>query len=249
MKNITLKKIATLSVAILLSGITTAQTASKLTEATLSDTVVKIVPMENPLRVFEFGVRYMPSVTSINLRQSNGQEVSGSATMSNGFGVMFGMNFTHNIGLQGELNYMQVSQQYVDNGLNRDLKINYINIPVMLSLNTNKKGALNLNFVAGPQFGINAGSSLKTTGTQSDTLHAIVAVKQTDIGLAYGAGIELALNNKHTFRLDLGYRGFYGLVDMSSTTQNSTGTTNSYNAVLKTSRNTNGAYVGLTFLF
>jgi opacity protein-like surface antigen len=247
MKNNTVKKIVAFSAALICVSMSTAQSAIKNNEpALIPDTEVsKTVP----LRVFELGFRYMPTFTAINLRQQNGQQVSGSADMNQGFGIMAALNITKHIGIQSELNYLQISQKYADNGLNRELKINYINVPVMLSLNTSKKGALNLNFVAGPQFGINIGSSLKTTGTQSDTSHAVVAVKKADVGLAYGAGLELALNNNHTFRLDLGYRGFYGLVDMSDNSASTTGTTNSYNVVLKTSRRSNGAYVGLTFLF
>ncbi|MGN6646420.1 MAG: porin family protein [Cytophaga sp.] len=200
---------------------------------------------DDELKHIEFGIRYMPTFSSIDMNSSNGV-VEGSFTMSNGFGGMLGINFTQNLGIQGEINYYQINQKYADGSLNRDLTINYLNIPVLLSLNTNKAAPVNLNFVAGPQFGINVGSNLETSGSNgSDTAKAVVALKKGDVGVAYGAGLEFALNKSHSFRLDLGFRGFYGLVNMDSST-NQDGT---YNVIVSASRKTYGGYVGLAWMF
>jgi hypothetical protein len=198
------------------------------------------------LRMGEFGIRYMPTFTSLDLKTFNGDVIKGSATMQHGFGIVLAINTSKHVGLQGEINYYQVSQSYKDMNLDREVNIHYINIPLLLSLNTNKAGRVNLNFVAGPQFGINVGSNMKVTGNENaETIHAVVAVKKGDVGFAYGAGFEFALNANHTSRLDLGYRGFYGLVDMNGT---NTGT-DTYNVIVKASRKTYGAYIGFTFLF
>jgi hypothetical protein len=121
-----------------------------------------------------------------------------------------------------------------------------VNIPVMLSFNTDKTLPVNLNFVVGPQFGINVGSSIQSSGNaNADTLRAVVAVKQGDVGAAYGAGLEFALNKAHTLRLDLGFRGFYGFVDMRADQTSP----DSYNILVRASRKTYAGYLGLTFCF
>lgn len=206
----------------------------------------RLLTDDEELRHVEFGVRYMPTFSSIDMHTSDGGTVEGSFNMSHGFGVMLGVNLTKNIGVQGEVNYYQINQKYADGNLNRDLTINYFNIPVLLSLNTNKAAPVNLNLVAGPQFGINAGSKIETSGDgNTDSTRAVVAVRKGDVGLAYGAGLEFALNKSHSFRLDLGFRGFYGLVNMDSST-NDQGT---YNVVVSASRKTYGGYVGLAWMF
>lgn len=198
------------------------------------------------LKPIEFGIRYMPTFSSMDINTYNNGVVEGSFTYSHGFGAFVGVNFTKHIGVVGEVNYYQSTQQYADRSFTHDLTVSYLNIPVLLSLNTNKGGAVNLNLVAGPQFGLNVGSKYETSGSGSvDSVQAAVALKKGDVGLAYGAGLEFALNSSHTFRLDVGYRGFFGLVNMDAST-NDQGT---YNVIVSASRKTYGAYVGLAWMF
>jgi hypothetical protein len=202
-----------------------------------------------PVRKTEFGIRYYPTFSSLDLRNYNGEVVQGNATLSNGYGVFLGHNFNRHVGLILEVDYNEISQKYKDRNLDRTVHINYLNIPVLLSLNTDKTAWVNWNFVVGPQFGLNVGSSVKTNGSSSssDTLRAVVAVKQGDVGLAYGTGLEFALSKTHHVRLDVGFRGFYGLVDMRADQQSSNPDT--YNVVVKATRKTYAAYIGITFGF
>ena len=198
------------------------------------------------VRHLEFGVRYMPTFSSMDINTYDNGVVQGSFVLSHGFGAFVGINFTNHVGIVGEVNYYQSTQQYADRNFTHDLTVNYLNIPVLLSLNTNKAAAVNLNLVAGPQFGINAGSKFATSGSGGvDSVQAAVALRKGDVGLAYGAGLEFALNPSHTFRLDVGYRGFFGLVNMDATT-NDAGT---YNVIVSASRKTYGAYVGIAWMF
>lgn len=261
-KNITS---AIVAVSALLFSVANAQTDTvRIKEKTIvHDTVVKqqptpvVVPQtvdEQPenkrpdLRKGEFGVRWLPTFSSLALRTYNGDVVDGQLTMSQGYGVMFAHNFSKNVGIQAEVNYNDISQKYKDRGLERQVSVSYLNIPVMLSINTDKTAPVNWNFVAGPQFGLNVGSSVKTTGnTSGDTLRATVGVKQGDVGFAYGTGLEFALNRDHTLRLDLGFRGFYGFVDMSAS--NTSNNPDTYNILVKASRKTYSGYLGLTWCF
>jgi len=198
------------------------------------------------LRRVEFGFRYMPTFTSIDFQTYNDNVIQGSASINHGFGIMLGFNLNKHLGIQAEVDYYQVSQSYRDVDLSNEVNIRYLNVPVLLSLNTNKEKRINLNVVAGPQFGINAGATIKSSGPQNpENLQAVVALKKGDIGFAYGAGLEFAINNNHTLRLDLGYRGFYGLVDINADKTD----VNTYNVIAKASRKSNAAYAGLTFLF
>lgn len=200
----------------------------------------------NSLRRGEFGIRYMPTFSSISLKTYNNDVIKGSVSINHGFGIMVGFNLSKNFGIQGEVNYYQVSQSLRDLDLSNEVNIKYLNIPVLLSFNTNKEKRLNFNVVAGPQFGINAGASIKSVGTVNpDNVRAVVALKKGDVGIAYGAGFEFAVNSNHTVRLDIGYRGFYGLVDINATKTDN----NTYNVVAKASRKTNALYAGIAFLF
>lgn len=196
----------------------------------------------------ELGLRYLPTFSSLTVRTYDGNVIQGEATMSHGYGFMLGINFTRMVGIQAEVNYLKISQKYKDRNLDRVVDVNYLNIPVLLSLNTDKSRMVNWNVVVGPQFGINVGAETSSNGSVStDTIRAIVAVKQGDVGVAYGTGLEFMLNKMRTFRIDLGFRGFYGLVDMNASASNTD--PNTYNVLVKASRKTYGAYLGVTFLF
>ncbi|MBC7695363.1 MAG: PorT family protein [Burkholderiales bacterium] len=201
-----------------------------------------------PLRRGEFGVRYMPTFASLALKNSNGDVVQGELTMSHGYGLMLAGNLSKNVGIQAEISYLDISQKYKDRNLDRQVNVSYLNIPILLSLNTDKTRIVNLNFVAGPQFGVNLGSSIKTSGNEeTETLRATVGASGSDIGAAYGTGLEIALNRMHTFRLDFGYRGFYGIVDGNA--DQSSKNPDTYNVLVKASRQTHAGYVGLTLCF
>lgn len=214
-------------------------------EKVIHDTVVKSKD-EKTLYRGEFGFRYLPTFTSLSIRNYNGNMVQGRATMNHGFGIMLGHNFSKYAGMQLEINYEQISQKYKDQGLDKQVSINYINIPLLLAIHTDKTLPVVFGVTAGPQFGINIGSSFNgNSGTASDTLHAVLAVKQGDVGLAYGAGFGVALNKQRNIRFDFGFRGVYGLINMSGTSAGE----NSYNILVNGSRKSYGGYAGITFLF
>jgi len=66
------------------------------------------------LRHLEFGVRYMPTFSSINVHTHDGGVIDGSVTMSHGFGIMTALNLNKHIGIQAEANYYQITQKYSD---------------------------------------------------------------------------------------------------------------------------------------
>jgi len=190
----------------------------------------------------------MPTFSSFDMQTSTDGTVTSDVTLGFGGGIFLGFNFTEHVGVQGELIYSSISQESSDVNINRKINLRYVNIPLLLSLNTGKSKVVNLNVVAGPQIGFNVGSSLTQDGTNdANNEQAVLSVKKNDLGFAYGAGIDIGLNTLHTWRLGLGYRGVFGLVDISD--KNNNNTEGTYYVLDKAHVRTHAAYIGLSLLF
>ena len=164
----------------------------------------------------EIGFRFMPTFSSLNVNTFSGGYVSGDVKLGYGVGSFVGLNFNEHIGIQTEIIYSTLAKKYKENNVEREIKLNYVNIPLLLSLNTGKSQFFNFNVVAGPQLGLNVGSKIVyVSGDESTVTNKdVLSVKKSDVGFAYGAGIDFGLNPAHTFRLGIGYRGVLGLVDI-----------------------------------
>lgn len=196
----------------------------------------------------EFGLRYMPTFTSFNVKTANGTTLKTDGKLGFGAGLILGFNFTDHLGLQGEVIYNDISQKYKESDLERNINLKYVNIPLLLSLNTGKSNAVNFNVVVGPQIGLSVGSELKTSGGDGTTdANAVLSVKKGDLGFAYGAGLDFGLNPSRTFRLGLGFRGVYGLFDISNNEKNNA--TDSFYVLDRTHIKTYSGYVGCSILF
>lgn len=208
----------------------------------------EVTPTTSPdFHRVEFGFRFMPTVTAFKMKTSDGGTVQGQATLGFGIGGALGINFTNHIGVQAEIIYNSYSQKYKDLNMDRTMKVKYVNFPLLLSLNTGKSKPVNLNFVVGPQVGYNIGSSVQTAGASgTDTLTAVVVTKKADVGFAYGAGLEFALNELRTIRLDIGFRGVYGLLDIQPTTGIDS---RSFNIIGSNNIKTYSGVIGISFLF
>jgi len=193
------------------------------------------------------GLRFMPTISSLNVQSSDGI-AQADFTVGYGFGGYVGGYFNKHIGLQLEFQYNALSQKYKDHELDRRIHVDYINIPLLFSLNSNRDAAVNLNLVAGPQLGINVGSRVETS-TEGDMtqVRGVLAVKQGDFGIAYGVGIDIGLIPGGFLRLDLGFRGVQGLVDISDNSK--TIETNEYYILQKSRMQSYSAYAGLQLKF
>jgi hypothetical protein len=191
------------------------------------------------------GFRFMPSISSLKLNSASGGVVKGEVVLGFGIGGAVGFNFSEHVGVQGEIIYNSISQKYKEPNAVHQVNLKYINIPILLSLNTGRYSKINGNFVLGPQMGISMGSKLSTTG--SDTEQAVLAIRKGDFGFAYGAGFDFGLNEKKSLRLAFGFRGVYGLMDISNNTN--TTNKNTYYIIDKTNVQTYSIYTGLSLLF
>lgn len=195
----------------------------------------------------EFGVRFMPTVSNFDIQTSDGGQVSGEATIGIGAGIVLGLNFSEHIGIQAEAIYNTLTQKYQEQEVNREIRLKYVNIPLLLSLNTGKTKPVNFNAVVGPQIGISVGTELFTNNGNDPDDEAVLSVKKGDLGFAYGAGVDFGLNTAKTFRLGIGFRGVYGLFDISDNSNSLT--TDSYYLLDRTHLKTYSGYAGVSFLF
>ena len=193
----------------------------------------------------EFGVRAMPTISSFELHNASGGVIEGEATVGFGAGVFLGFNLTESFGMQVEAIYNTLSQKYSEAGNNYQVNLKYVNIPLLLSWNTGRNEVVNFNLVAGPQIGISVGSDI--FNDEDNPSDAVVSVKNGDLGFAYGAGLDFGLNAAKTVRLGLGFRGVFGLFDISDDSQSIA--TENYYVLDRTNVKTYSAYLGLSILF
>src|SRR5205085_11827790 len=133
-----------------------------------------------------------------------------SAVLSWGFGGLIGFNVSDHVGFQAEVIYLPLAQKFKNANGENTIKLNYINIPLMMVLNTDYSAPVNLNVAFGPQIGINTGSKIESgsNGNGTDTVHAVLSVKPSDIGFAYGAGLDFGMGKSAKFCI--GFRGVFG---------------------------------------
>jgi opacity protein-like surface antigen len=194
------------------------------------------------------GARYMPTLSSIKVQNDN-NTIQGDFILGKGYSGILGFNFTNHLGIQAEVIYSKLSQTHQDNGMERRIDLEYIHVPLLISLNTNRAASINLNVVVGPQIGMNAGATLTTTGSEngSSNLKGVLVVKNNDLGLAYGAGLDFGLNPRKTLRFDLGFRGVLGLTDISD--QSGSLENDEFYVLQKSGINTFAGYFGISLLF
>lgn len=111
------------------------------------------------------GVRCMPTFSSLNFQDSGSNKIKGEFVVSSRCGALLGANYANNVGLQMDCIDNNLSQKYKNINLERKIEINYINIPFLLSLNTDRIKSVNLNIVAGNPLGINIGSTIHKAGS------------------------------------------------------------------------------------
>jgi opacity protein-like surface antigen len=193
------------------------------------------------------GARFQSIFAVFRMQNSRGEKTGGQAVVGYGGGTFMNYNFTKNIGIQVEMNYSSFSRKYSESDITRTVNLRYIEIPLLVSFNSNKNKIVNLNFVVGPQIGINAGSRIYTTGGEGAVIpNPILNVRDGNLGLAYGFGVDFGLNHKRTLRLGFGGRGVVGLVNISN--NGAALNPGTYYILGKTQLHTYSAYIGFSFL-
>lgn len=199
-------------------------------------------------KIGEIGLRFMPTFSQFDVKTSKGGTIKGQATIGFGIGAFLACRISEHVGAQGEVIYSSISQKYSEGNIERTINLRYFNIPLLFSLNTDKDAAVNLNFVAGPQIGMSIGSGIKSSGTDSTiTLKPVLGSRKSDLGFAYGFGLDFGADQSKTTRVGIGYRGVYGLFDISD--NSGTIATDSYYLIDRSNIRTNSIYMSVSKLF
>lgn len=194
------------------------------------------------------GGRVLATVTDIDFNQHGDGTVETEIIWGYGIGGFIGYNFNPHFGLQAEVLYQSLAQRVKYSNLDARLNLRYLNIPLLLVLNTDVRKPVNFNICAGPQIGIRLGAEVEEeegAGSSPDTLQAAVAVKPGDLGFAYGAGFDFRLSD--AVSLGIGYRGVIGIIDVDENSQNTT--TNSFYILDRSKLRTYSGYIGLKAMF
>lgn len=172
---------------------------------------------ENSYNKLEFEIRLMPSFSSFALRTYSGSSVSVHTGQS--FACLFAVAyyFTKHVGVEMGVGYNSFSGNYQDGYMERRINLKYLNIPLLASFSTNRSLPVNFNVVVGPQIGFDAGSNAQLMDDrQVDSLRGVFALKKTDLGLAYGAGLDFSFSEQQTLHIGIGFRGVYGLMHVNN---------------------------------
>ena len=201
---------------------------------------------------FQYGIEVMPTISTIEVNSMpDGIVQPLSPTITYNYGAFFTYNFSTMVGLRTEVLYSTVSQQYQDRMLDRNLNLNYVNIPLLLSFNTGVSDPLNINFVTGPQIGINTGKSMVSTGPtiigETRMPDGVLAPDKLYLSVVYGLGFDFSLNSRRTTRLGFGYRGSIGVTDAGDNASKLSA--NEYSILDHSQTRTYSLYSTLSFAF
>lgn len=196
----------------------------------------------------EYGMRFMPTLTVFKVYTPSAGTTDAKPSFGYGVEQFFAYNFSKHFALQGEFLYSDLSLKYKEGDAERKIHLSYIHLPVLFSVNSNRYKTVNVNAVVGPQFAFKAESNILTlNGSKENNSNAVLAIKTLDLALVYGVGIDFGLNKSRQFRLSVGFRGTYGLTDISKSSAPLP--TESYYILKRTHLQTYSAYVGVSFLF
>lgn len=193
------------------------------------------------------GVIGQATFTNVKIKSEN-SSISTSYVVGYGAGGFLGYFFNPNVEVRVEALYSALAQEITVDGVKNTLNLSYMNFPLLAGLHTSYNKPVSFNVMFGPQIGINTSSSLDVEGNSDiDTVNATINIKPADIGLAYGAGIDFGFGPERLLHLNLGFRGVYGIIDISEDSKNST--TSSYYLLDRSKIKTYSAYAGLSYKF
>jgi hypothetical protein len=188
-------------------------------------------------------------------------------------GFAVGYNFTKRWGLQAEVRYATAGQKYEDNfigpatlpegtfgssyervNVKREIKLAYVQIPIMAKYISKFGKKAKLFVCLGPQFGFRTAASEQvkianiTYLPDSITFTSSQKFKTFDMGLALQIGAEVYATDYLFF--DIGLSGYAGILDLNGNVLKTLGWFSANDVNYQQSRNANvGVMVGIHYLF
>jgi len=138
----------------------------------------------------------------------------GDATDANSgasFGATADYYFNNRWSLRSGLLFDKMGGEYVYQGMRYEDKLNYLSIPVNANWHFGSTRKWNLNFGLSPSFLLNA--KMNDTEIPSDV------IKSFQLGLTFGIGYKIEVNQKFGILID--YQYFGGLTNINNASSNS----------------------------
>lgn len=136
-----------------------------------------------------------------------------------GFGGVLDFSFAGGVGIHVEPMYLQKGTKATYTGGETDLKVNYIEIPAMLTYTFDTgAGQVEPYVMAGPTFGIRLSATSTTNNVDTDIKST---TKSTDFGATFGAGARLPVGMNSLF-LEARYSIGFSDVNNDPTAPNTT---------------------------
>jgi len=123
LKKNTFRNLAAFAAAIVCISTANAQDETTPTTTTTTTSTTSSSAATGDLKMGEFGIRYLPTFSSFDIKTYNGEVLKGTITMSHGIGINGALNFSKHIGIQAEINYYEAKQNLRDAALEREVKI------------------------------------------------------------------------------------------------------------------------------
>lgn len=152
--------------------------------------------------------------TGLSMATVYGDDTRG-ADMKPGFigGLVFAFNINDAFAIQPEVLYCQKGTQNEDSSLTIKVKLDYVEIPVLMKLTLPTTGSMRPFLYAGPAFAFKVSAKMGVSSSGSGSVDMdIENVKSTDLGLTVGGGLSFGLSRS---RLSLDVRYTRGLQEFA----------------------------------
>jgi hypothetical protein len=194
---------------------------------------------------FHFGLKYQPNICSVqNQNFTDSVNIDLKSTFAQGGGVTFAFNLFDNFGIQAEALYSEQGQKFIrtdtsGNNYENILKLTYINVPVLLRLNSSTRKTVSFNITGGIQMGLLYGAGLTVKRTEGTITTGVASKFETvDMAVVYGGGFDI--NLAEFFHFNIGLRLVEGLTDIGRSGNELFHASPTYNKITS-------VYAGVTF--
>jgi hypothetical protein len=196
---------------------------------------------------FHFGIRYQPTFSRLDFRTEDDNTVRADFNVSHGWAISFNMFLNNYVGTHLDVIYSRIEQTFTDRGRRRSAELDYVHIPLLLSLHTNYGRPVSANIHFGPQLGLNINANLDVEASDDEVVvrDPVLRVNPMDISIAYGGGLDFGIGANRNFHINLGYRGSYGLIDIEDSDAQLG--EEEFLVLRRSKLNLGAAYIGLMF--
>ncbi len=168
--------------------------------------LIVLSPIQFSAQSLEGSFKALPAYSIMSVQDALGNDISGTSGVGLGVSSSMAYFFNYHIGVQAEVLYSASQFKFAEGAIDRKLLVKNFNIPLLFSWNSCKFQRWNCNLVAGPQIGFSARTEISDSdGTVDNTL--LVNSKESNVGLAYGGGVDYALRESGAVFLTAGIRG------------------------------------------